>query len=37
MKCERGLTSEVIRFQILTPDYSKIAFACTDRTIQFHA
>ena len=37
MKCMRGMDSEVVRFNILSEDYSKLAFACADRTIEFHA
>ncbi|KAF4374454.1 hypothetical protein F8388_016005 [Cannabis sativa] len=37
MKFERHLDSEIIDFQILSDDYSKIAFLCTDRTVYFHA
>lgn len=37
LKCLRGLDSEVVKFRILTDDYSKIAMAQTDRTIEFHA
>lgn len=37
MKCERGLDSEVVQFQILSPDYSKLAFLCADRNIELHA
>jgi ribosome biogenesis protein ENP2 len=28
MKCERGLDSEVVQFQVLSTDYSKLAFLC---------
>ena len=37
LKCERGLDSEVVQMQLLSPDYSKIAFLCADRTIELHA
>ena len=37
LKCERGLDSQVIQFQILSPDYSKVAFLCQDRNIELHA
>lgn len=37
MKFERHLDSEIIDFQILSEDYSKIAFLCADRSIAFHA
>lgn len=33
----RGLNSEVVKFRILSDDYSKIAMAQVDRTIEFHA
>ncbi len=33
----RGLDSEVVKFRILTDDYSKVAMAQSDRTIDFHA
>jgi len=37
MKCERGIDSEVVQFQSLGTDYSKIAFLCADRNIELHA
>ena len=37
MKCERGIDSEVVQFQALTSDYSKLAFLCADRNIELHA
>ncbi|XP_024029334.1 nucleolar protein 10 isoform X2 [Morus notabilis] len=37
MKFERHLESEIIDFEILDDDYSKLAFLCTDRSICFHA
>ncbi len=37
MKCQRGLDSEVVKFNILNSDYTKIAFACVDRNIELHA
>jgi ribosome biogenesis protein ENP2 len=37
MKCERGIDSEVIQFQALSADYSKLAFLCADRNIELHA
>ena len=37
LKCERGIDSEVVKFAMLTEDYTKIAFACVDRSIIFHA
>ena len=37
LKCERGLDSEVVQFQILSNDYSKLAFLSSDRNIELHA
>lgn len=37
MKFERCFDSEVVRFQMLSPDYSKVAFLQCDRYIEFHA
>lgn len=37
LKFERHLVSEIINFQILADDYSKIAFLCADRSICLHA
>jgi len=37
LKCMRGIDSEVVKFNILDEDYTKLAFACADRTIEFHA
>lgn len=37
LKFERHLISEIIDFQILADDYSKIAFLCADRSINLHA
>jgi ribosome biogenesis protein ENP2 len=37
MKCERGIDSEVLQFQILGNDYTKLAFLCADRNIELHA
>lgn len=37
MKCMRGIDSEVVKFNILDDDYTKLAFACADRSIEFHA
>lgn len=37
LKCMRGIDSEVVKFTILEEDYTKLAFACADRTIEFHA
>ena len=37
MKFERHLDAEVVDFAILGEDYSKLAFLCADRSINFHA
>lgn len=37
LKCLRGIDSEIVKFNILDEDYSKLAFACADRSIEFHA
>ncbi|GAB4851743.1 hypothetical protein Ancab_031145 [Ancistrocladus abbreviatus] len=37
LKFERHLDSEIINFQILTDDYSKLAFLCADRSVCLHA
>lgn len=37
MKVERGFDSEILQMQILSDDYSKLAFLCADRNIEFHA
>ncbi|XP_034591477.1 uncharacterized protein [Setaria viridis] len=37
MKFERHLISEIIDFQILGDDYSKLAFLCADRSVNLHA
>ena len=37
MKYERHLDSEVVDFDILSDDYSKMAFLCADRSVVFHA
>lgn len=37
MKCLRGLDSQVIDFEILGDDYTKLVFACADRALEFHA
>lgn len=37
LKFERHLLSEVVDFQVLTDDYSKLVFACVDRSLVFHA
>ena len=36
-KWSRGLDAEVVDFQCLSDDYSKLAFLCADRSIRFHA
>ncbi|KAJ7221766.1 hypothetical protein O6H91_Y467000 [Diphasiastrum complanatum] len=37
LKFERHLNAEIIDFQVLGDDYSKLAFLCTDRSVCFHA
>ena len=37
MKVERGIDSQIIQMQILSEDYSKLAFLCDDRNIELHA
>ncbi|CAN1238166.1 Nucleolar protein 10 [Linum grandiflorum] len=37
MKFERHFESEIIDFQILDEDYSKLAFLCADRSVCLHA
>ena len=37
MKCLRGVDSEIVRFTFLDDDYTKLAFASSDRNIDFHA
>ena len=37
MKCERGMDADVVQFQVLSNDYSKLAFLCSDRNIELHA
>ncbi|GFP81275.1 nucleolar protein 10 [Phtheirospermum japonicum] len=37
LKFERHLISEIINFQVLDDDYSKIAFLCADRSVCLHA
>ncbi|KAM7505254.1 hypothetical protein LguiB_004158 [Lonicera macranthoides] len=37
LKFERHLVSEIINFQVLGEDYSKIAFLCADRSVRLHA
>ncbi|KAJ3691168.1 hypothetical protein LUZ61_020332 [Rhynchospora tenuis] len=36
-KFERHLISEIINFEILADDYSKLAFLCSDRSVSLHA
>ncbi|KAJ0865366.1 putative transcription factor WD40-like family [Helianthus annuus] len=37
LKFERHLISEIINFQVLSDDYSKLAFLCADRSVNLHA
>ncbi|KAK2423458.1 nucleolar protein [Trifolium repens] len=37
LKFERHLDSEIIDYQVLSDDYSKLAFLCADRSINLHA
>lgn len=37
MKFERHMDSDVVQFQILDQDWSKLAFLLADRSIEFHA
>lgn len=37
LKFERHLDSEIVDFQVLSDDYSKLAFLCADRSINLHA
>jgi len=37
MKVERGCDSEILQMELLSEDYSKVAFLCADRNIEFHA
>ncbi|KAJ4716803.1 Nucleolar protein 10-like [Melia azedarach] len=37
LKFERHLDSEIIDFQVLADDYSKLAFLCADRSVCLHA
>ncbi|CAL0317099.1 unnamed protein product [Lupinus luteus] len=37
LKFERHLDSEIVDFQVLTDDYSKLAFLCADRSVSLHA
>lgn len=37
LKFERHLISEIINFEVLGDDYSKIAFLCADRSVCLHA
>jgi ribosome biogenesis protein ENP2 len=37
VKFERHLVAEIVDFQMITDDYSKIVFLCADRSAHFHA
>ncbi|KMZ75745.1 hypothetical protein ZOSMA_10G00130 [Zostera marina] len=37
MKFERHLISEIVNFEVLDDDYSKLAFLCADRSVCLHA
>ncbi|CAJ1952162.1 unnamed protein product [Sphenostylis stenocarpa] len=37
LKFERHLDSEIVDFEVLTDDYSKLAFLCADRSVYLHA
>ncbi|KAG5007492.1 hypothetical protein JHK85_026034 [Glycine max] len=37
LKFERHLDSEIVDFQVLSDDYSKLAFLCADRSVYLHA
>ncbi|KAK9671224.1 hypothetical protein RND81_12G014400 [Saponaria officinalis] len=37
LKFERHLISEIVDFQVMSDDYSKLAFLCADRSINLHA
>lgn len=37
MKFERCLDSEIVKFRILSEDYSKMVFLTSDRCVEFHA
>ncbi|CAI9103347.1 OLC1v1001810C1 [Oldenlandia corymbosa var. corymbosa] len=37
LKFERHLVSEIVNFEVLSDDYSKIAFLCADRSVSLHA
>ncbi|XP_075110236.1 uncharacterized protein LOC107828340 [Nicotiana tabacum] len=37
LKFERHLVSEIVNFQVLSDDYSKMAFLCADRSVCLHA
>ncbi|CAH9062544.1 unnamed protein product [Cuscuta europaea] len=37
LKFERHLISEIVNFEVLSDDYSKIAFLCADRSVCLHA
>ncbi|GMF12170.1 unnamed protein product [Phytophthora lilii] len=37
LKFERGLDAEVVQFEVLSPDFGKLAFLQADRSVAFHA
>jgi hypothetical protein len=37
IKFERHMDSEIVDFQIIEEDYSKMVFLCADRSVNFHA
>ncbi|KAL2319234.1 hypothetical protein Fmac_028203 [Flemingia macrophylla] len=37
LKFKRHLDSEIVDFQVLSDDYSKLAFLCADRSVNLHA
>eukprot|EP00184_Porphyridium_aerugineum_P007301 CAMPEP_0184704230 /NCGR_PEP_ID=MMETSP0313-20130426/30533_1 /TAXON_ID=2792 /ORGANISM="Porphyridium aerugineum, Strain SAG 1380-2" /LENGTH=132 /DNA_ID=CAMNT_0027165215 /DNA_START=1 /DNA_END=396 /DNA_ORIENTATION=- len=37
MKFQRNLDAEIVDFQFLTEDWTKLAFLCANRTIEVHA
>ena len=37
VKFERHLVAEIVDFQMITEDYSKMVFLCADRSVHFHA
>lgn len=36
-KCSRGIDAEIIKLQMLSDDWRKVAMCCVDRTIEIHA